>query len=211
MPRSAATRSCSTTTVSAPRFCSVAGDSVPQNGQTSACFAGVPVRVGAAGGALVLFARCCRRPALSPSKGPALSKEFPERRLRDPPLRADLPALEIARLEARNHVRLRDAERRRRLGRADQLGQPPHARRQRPAPPAASPARRCRPAGSASAARSTRRPRARRQGRRRRCRLSRAPAPSGTSRSRSGCRPPPCSSACRSPPPLPAAPRRFRG
>src|SRR6185436_15133187 len=38
-PRSAATRSCSTTTVSAPRVCSVAGDSVPQNGQTSACIA----------------------------------------------------------------------------------------------------------------------------------------------------------------------------
>ena len=27
-------------TVSAPRVCSVAGDTVPQNGQTSACFAG---------------------------------------------------------------------------------------------------------------------------------------------------------------------------
>jgi hypothetical protein len=37
--RSAAARSCSTMTVSAPRVCSTAGDVVPQNGQTSACFA----------------------------------------------------------------------------------------------------------------------------------------------------------------------------
>ena len=40
MARSAAARSCSTMTVSAPRVCSVAGDSTPQNGQISACFAG---------------------------------------------------------------------------------------------------------------------------------------------------------------------------
>ena len=40
MARSAAARSCSTISVSAPRVVSVAGDSVPQNGQMSACLAG---------------------------------------------------------------------------------------------------------------------------------------------------------------------------
>ena len=40
MPRIAAARSCSTITVSAPTVFSSAGDSVPQNGQMSACLAG---------------------------------------------------------------------------------------------------------------------------------------------------------------------------
>ena len=42
-PRSAATRSCSTITVSAPRVSSVAGETVPQNAQTSAALTGFQV------------------------------------------------------------------------------------------------------------------------------------------------------------------------
>ena len=115
MSRSAAPRSCSTTTVSAPRVCSVAGDSVPQNGQTSACFAGFQCASAPHAG----HANFCRAVA----DGPVLSKEVPERRLRDPPLRADLLALQVARLEARDDVGLRDAKRRRRFRRADELRQ----------------------------------------------------------------------------------------
>ena len=126
MSRSAAARSCSTMTVSAPRVCSVAGDSVPQNGQTSACFAGVPVRLGAARRALELL-RARSRTALS--GGPGYPRNSRSAAF---VIRHCVPIFfpfEIARLEARDHVGLGDAERLRGVGRRHQLGQtaPPAA------------------------------------------------------------------------------------
>ena len=116
MAPSAAASSCSTTTVSAPRTCSVAGDWVPQNGQISACLAGIPVRLGAAGGTQELLARGCD--LIGARSAPLLLEELGERRLRDAPLRADAPALQIAGLQAGNHVRFGHAERLGGVGRA---------------------------------------------------------------------------------------------
>src|SRR6185295_19812658 len=98
MSRSAETRSCSTITVSAPRVCSVAGDSVPQNGHTSACFAAFQWASAPHAG----HSNFCRAVA----DGAGLSNEVPKRRLGDPPLRADLLALQVAGLEAGDDVGL---------------------------------------------------------------------------------------------------------
>src|SRR5205809_3486506 len=98
MSRSADTRSCSTMTVSAPRVCSVAGDSVPQNGQTSAFFAGFQCASAPHAGH-AYFSRAV-------ADGPLLSKEFPQRRLRNPPLRPDFLAFQVALLQAGDDVGL---------------------------------------------------------------------------------------------------------
>ena len=219
MPRSAAARSCSTMTVSAPRVCSVAGDSVPQNGQTSACFAGFQCASRAARRAVELLrartptgrsAAARRRPERSHVRA-GYFEEVGERRARDAPLRADLLALEIAGLEARDDVGFGDAERLRRVRRAERSGMPAAGgrggRRRRGVRLRRDAARLIHHLLRDA---TCRRP-SRRRRRRRPRRPSRAPAPSGTSRSRSGCRPPPCSTACRSPLRPPAAPTRSRG
>src|SRR3954451_25313504 len=102
MPRSADARSCSTMTVSAPRVCSVAGDSVPQNGQTSARFAAFQCASAPHAGH-AYFARAVADAA-------SLSNEVAQRRAGDAPLRADFAAFEIARFEAGDHVGFSDAK-----------------------------------------------------------------------------------------------------
>src|SRR4029077_10372429 len=98
-------------TVSAPRCWSVAGDVVPQNGQTSACLAGFQCasaphagqanfsRAVTFGSGIGLGARADRS-----------AEELADRRRPDPPLAADPLAFQIAGLEAGDDGRFRDAE-----------------------------------------------------------------------------------------------------
>src|SRR3954468_11422572 len=102
MPRIASARSCSTMTVSAPTFFSSAGDSVPQNGQMSACLAGFQFASAPHAGQLN-FCRADATCSLTARSAPSL-QEVGDGRLRDPPLGADLPALEVSGFEARDHV-----------------------------------------------------------------------------------------------------------
>src|SRR5207342_3208376 len=119
MARNATTRSCSTMTVAAPRCSSVAGDSVPQNGQIRRCLAGFQCASAPHAGqwyssravATSSSPRSVRVVRSPCSLTPRLFQEIGQRRAGDAPLRANALALEIARFERRDHIGFRHAER----------------------------------------------------------------------------------------------------
>src|SRR5687768_669591 len=103
-------------TVAPPICSSVAGDVVPQNAQTSACFEGFQCASAPQAGQWN-SSRAEISPAGSPAWGgrgsvTVLLQEFRQRCARDAPLRADLLALQIAGFQRGHDVRLREAQRR---------------------------------------------------------------------------------------------------
>src|SRR5215211_6317081 len=108
---SAATRSCSTTTVASVRSGSWNGDSVPQNGQISACFVGFQFASAPhAGQANFSRASATSRGGGAGTGSFTLRQEGGELRARHAPLGADLLAFQIAGFEAGDDVGFGDAE-----------------------------------------------------------------------------------------------------
>src|SRR5678815_4319497 len=110
MLRRAATRSCSTMTVSLCRISSLAGDSVPQNGQTRRCLAGFHCASPPHAGQWYFACAVTTVSVLAASglgsgnQNLRLLQELRDLGARDAPLRPDLLALEIARLQAGDDV-----------------------------------------------------------------------------------------------------------
>ena len=236
MPRNAATRSCSLMTCSPAAVSSTcAGEVVPQNGQTSACLAGFHSASAPHAGQENFFWAVASGIGLDQVSGmtlgrtrgiPAsfLCRSFPwpdpstlqkliQRRPRDAPGRADLLAFEFALLQRRPARRLRSRRELRATSPAPSssgMSAGAGAARWRCAAGGGLGPLPSRPSSAGPSPDRRRGPRRCRPCRRLRRRPWSSPRPSGISRSRSDCRPPPCWSACQWPVRLRAARRRFR-